>query len=108
MQIGQLATLGKIELRAGRAQLIVEVMDARVFLLAHVTMLRLQRLALRGVITVRAMRAHRFGREYIGRGEYRLAAPFTDAGLLQKRVAVEDLRLASRPPGGERKGAVYG
>src|SRR3546814_15182798 len=71
-------------------------------------MLRLQRLALRGVITVHAMRAHRYGREYIGRGAYRLAAQFTDAGLLQHRVVVADLRLAARPPRGPVMGRASG
>jgi hypothetical protein len=40
-EIGSLGALGEIELRAGRAQLIVEMMDQRIFLLADITMLRL-------------------------------------------------------------------
>ena len=44
-QVDRLGALGVVERSAGRAQLVVEKMDGRVLLLAHIAMLRLDRFA---------------------------------------------------------------
>ena len=49
-QVGQLGALGEVERRAGRAHLVVEVVDGGVLLLADVAVLRLDRLPELGVV----------------------------------------------------------
>ena len=72
-QVGQLGALREVQLGARRAQLIVEVVDDRVVLLADVAVLRRQGLPRLGVPR----------REDVRRREHRLPAKCPDAGLGQ-------------------------
>ena len=70
-QVGELRSLCKVQLGARRAQLVVEMMDERVFLLADVAELRLlRRTRFRLVLEVVSLES--LGREHVRRGEHRL------------------------------------
>ena len=90
-QVGGFGALVEIELGAGRAHLVVEVVDARVLLLAHVAVLRLDGLA-HGVVGDLVHRRLR-GREIVRRREHRLAAQLADAGGVEHGVVVRVLLL---------------
>ena len=109
-QIRRLGALGEIELRARRAQLVVEMMDRRILLLADIAMLRLGRFAELGFVVavdIRGAVLHEtFRRKNIRRREHRTPAQFADAGCMQHRFLFRDLRgtalarlrLALAPP----------
>ena len=86
-EVGQLATLAVVELGAGGAELIVEVVQHGEVALAHVAMLLFQRLAEVGIRLDRGLLVG--GRQQIvGRREHRLAAQAADAGFLQLRLGL--------------------
>ena len=97
-QVGQLAALGVVERGALGAQLVVEEMDRRIFLLAHVAVFRLDRLAwLRGIGLGRnVVRQEAFRHERVRRGEHRLAPQRADAGLVQHGLLGLDLAGMAR------------
>ena len=107
-QVGGLGALEEVQVRAGRAQLVVEVVDARVLLLADIAMQQFRRLVVGnriGRVVARIVQAGCLRREIVRRGEHRLAAQGADAGLVEQRLgraclflrtfAGEVLRLAA-------------
>ena len=102
VQIRRFAALGVVERRAVRAQLVVEKMDQRVLLLAHVAVPGLDRFTrLRGVGLWRyVMRRETLRREHVGRAEHRLAPQRADAGLVEHGVLRADFLGVARLFGG--------
>ncbi len=89
-QIGQLRAFPEVQLRARRAQLIVEMMDGRIGLLADVTVLRLTRLLHRRLLVRRRNVEWLKGlrRKHVGRRHHRTAAQCTNAGLIEHGVVL--------------------
>jgi len=85
-EVGGLGALEEIEVAAGRAHLVVEVVDARVLFLAHVAVLRLERFAHGPVGDLVHGLVGR--REVVRRGEHRLAAQLADAGGIEQGVVM--------------------
>ena len=82
VQVGKFVAFGEIEVCTRRAQLVVEVMQQRVFLLANVAVQQLAGFLRRDFRRSQGGRGQG-RREIIRCGEYRLAAQFTDAGLIE-------------------------
>ncbi len=88
VQVGQLAPLAVVEVGAGEAELVVEVVDGAVLLLAHVAVLQLDRFAERRCVRCvvdggldEVVRGKR-----VRCGEDRLVAQGSDAGLVEQRL----------------------
>ena len=97
-QVGQLRALGEVELRARRAQLVVEVMDHRVLLLADVAVLRLHRLPRRHLVLASAwtiVRLESARRKHVRRIDDRLPSQRPDARLVQDAVVAPRRRRPS-------------
>jgi hypothetical protein len=92
-QIGELGALDEVELGAGRAELVVEVVQRGEVRLAHVAMLPLERLArgVRGLPVGRGERLGRQRREDVGRGDVRAPPQGADAGAVADRLLALDL-----------------
>ena len=97
-EVGQLGSLGKVELRAGGAHLIVEVMDDGVFLLADVAVLRLDRLPELWIVDLPLLERGR--REDVRAGVHRLPAQGPDAGPVQHAILLLDLLRLPPPAAG--------
>ena len=98
-QIRQLGALGEIESGTGRAQLIVEMMDQRVFLLAHITMLQLDRFTPGHAFVIGIDDCIALRREIVLRGEYRLVAQLADAGCVEQGIVLAEFRVDARALG---------
>ena len=88
-QVGGLAALGVVEGGAVGAQLVVEVVNAGVLGLTHITVLRLDGLAEAGISHVGLLEANRW--EHVGRREHRLGPQGADTGAGEHVVVAAEL-----------------
>ena len=95
-QVGRLRALPEVQVGTRRAQLIVEVMDDGVLLLAHVAVLALGRFLTFRLVLWRARRnvlwIESFGREHVRRAEHRPSPQRADACLAQHALVAPDAR----------------
>ncbi len=89
-QIRALGALGEVELRARRAELVVEMMEPGVVLLADVAVLRLDRIERRRRLVRDVFLDEIRRREHVRGREHHLAAQLADAGLREHALLVRD------------------
>ena len=96
LQIGRFRALAIIQLRAGRAELIVKMMNLRVVLFADVTVLRLHHFA--KVRIIHDLVLLKFpGRKHIGRGENFFTPQSANAGFVEPALIALELLLLALP-----------